>query len=473
VDVGVKPEAPSRLIVPIRRRDFVRVGAGLAAGGMILGSPWGARTSRADGAAAGSFGRARSCILVYLLGGPPHLDTFDLKPEAPEEVRGPFQAIDTNVPGTRICEHLPRLATMADQYALLRSVSHPNSNHTPMIYYTLTGRETDQPLLDNDIRPPQRADFPHIGSVVTHIRPSQSALPGYVAIPELAIRSSTEGEFKRARTALRGGAAGILGPQFDPLCVNGTPGAADAVPAISLPEDVWLERFEARREFLSRLDQNDPGRAARGFDAARERAITLTGSANQGSQSLFSVEAEPVEIHERYGRHRFGQAMLLARRLVEADVPVVAIHFNEMTVCDGWDTHSNNFTGLETELLPYLDQGLSALIGDLKDRSLLDSTAVACFGEFGRTPKINANAGRDHWGDCSTTLLAGAGVHGGLVLGESDKIGAYPKSNPINPVDVHATLLHLMGIDAEHIIYDMQHRPYRASNGQVVSALFA
>ncbi len=464
------PAPSSRLIVPIRRREFVRAGAGLTAGGLLLGSPWGAAISRAE-AAAGSFGRARSCILVYLLGGPPHLDTFDLKPDAPSEVRGPFQSIETNVPGTQVCEHLPRLATIADQYALVRSVSHPNSNHTPMIYYTLTGRETDQPLVDNDIRPPQRSDFPHIGSLVTHIQPPSDALPGYVAIPELAIRSSTEGEFKRARSALRGGAAGILGPRFDPLCVNGTPGAEDAVPAISLPEDVRLERFEARQDFLSQLESGLTSTAARSFDANRSRAITLTGAANQGSQSLFSVASESPEMHDRYGRHRFGQAMLLARRLVEAGVSVVAIHFNEMTVCDGWDTHSNNFEGLRAELLPYLDQGLSALLSDLNERSLLDSTLVACFGEFGRTPKINANAGRDHWGDCSTTLLAGGGIRGGLVLGESDSIGAYPKSNPINPVDIHATLLHTMGIDGEHIVYDMQHRPYRASNGRVVGEL--
>src|SRR5262249_15137840 len=188
-------------------------------------------------------GQARSCIFIYLRGGPPHLDMWALKPEAPAEIRGPFRPIATRVPGLRICEHLPRLAGMADRYALVRSVSHPNHNHTPMIYYTLTGREGEQPNLDNDIRPPQRIDAPHIGAVLSYMKETPRGLPGYIAIPELAIRSSTRGEFKRARTLLRGGGGGFLGPLVDPLGVNNEPGAGDGIPALAPPRDVAAERF--------------------------------------------------------------------------------------------------------------------------------------------------------------------------------------------------------------------------------------
>ena len=398
---------------------------------------------------------------------------FDLKPEAPVEVRGPFQPVATSVPGVRICEHLPRLAKQADRYALLRAVSHPNSNHTPMIYYTLTGRETAQPLLDNDIRPPQRTDFPHLGSVVSRFRPPTTELPGYVAIPELAVRSSISGEFKRARSPLRGGNGGFLGPKFDPLCVDGEPGAAASVPAVALPEDVSTDRLAARREVLALLERSVAGRSAAEFDLLRRQAALLTGAANSERAPLFSLDSEPAAVRDRYGRHRFGQACLLARRLTEAGVPLVAVHFNEMTVCDGWDTHGKNFEALRSELLPYLDQGLSALIDDLTDRGRFDETVIACFGEFGRTPKINANAGRDHWGDCSTTLLAGGGIRGGIVHGESDRHAAYPKSDRVDPVDVQATLYHCLGISTEAAMYDQIHRPNAVTLGEPIRAVLA
>jgi hypothetical protein len=444
------------------RRDFLRTGAGLA-----LASAWPA-TSLAGSQSAGT---AKSCILIYLLGGPPHQDMFDLKPRAPAEVRGPFQPIATNVPGVQICEHLPRLAQQADRYALLRAVSHPNSNHTPMIYYTLTGRETAQPLVDNDIRPPQRTDFPHVGSVVSLFQPPAADLPGYVAIPELAVRSSISGEFKRTRSPLRGGNGGFLGPKYDPLCVDGEPGLASAVPALTLPEHVSRERLAARQEVLAVLDNRRGNVRPSEFELLRRQALTLTGAANSERTPLFSLDAEPGAVRDRYGRHRFGQACLLARRLTEAGVPLVAIHFNEMTICDGWDTHSQNFNALQTELLPYLDQGLSALIDDLTERGRFEETLIACFGEFGRTPKINANAGRDHWGDCSTTLLAGGSVRGGVVYGESDRHAAYPLANRVDPVDVQATISHCLGIPADAVIYDQLRRPNAVTLGNVIHAV--
>ena len=451
----------------IERRDFLRVGGGLAVAGFTLPV-----LSAPQAVAAKSTGNAKSCILIYLLGGPPHQDMFDLKPEAPAEIRGPFDPIATKVPGLQICELLPRLASMADKFALVRSVSQRNSNHTPMIYYTLTGRHTARPNEDNDIRPPQREDFPHLGSVVAKFKPSPPSLPGYIALPELAIRSSLSGEYKRVRTPLRGGSAGFLGAQFDPLTVSGEPGTAAAIPALSLPENVSAERFERRANLLNLLDRGPKSTAStQASQDLRQQAVAMTGAASRGKLAAFSLDEEPPKLRDRYGRHRFGQTMLLARRLAEAGVPMVAIHFNEMTVCDGWDTHSKNFDALKTELLPMLDQSLSALLEDLGERGLLDETAVACFGEFGRTPKINANAGRDHWGECSSALLAGGGIRGGAVLGASDKDSAYPIEGRVEPADIQATLYHCLGLNPRQPIHDELQRPHEISTGRVIFEL--
>ncbi len=456
--------------VPVLRRDFLRAGAGLAAAGLTL--PCGLFPASASGAEASNSGKARSVILVYLLGGPPHQDMFDLKPEAPSEIRGPFNPIATTLAGVQICELLPKLAAMTDKYALIRSVSHRNSNHTPMIYYTLTGRHTTLPDQDNDIRPPQRSDFPHLGAVISKFKPGPMSLPGYVALPEVAIRSSTQGEFKRARTALRGGGAGFLGPKYEPLCVNGEVGAPDAVPALSLPQDVDAARFERRASLLSLLDNaSSPSAAVRASHELRQQAVLLTGASSRGGLPVFSLDGEEPRVRDRYGRHRFGQTMLVARRLAEAGVPMVAVHFNEMTICDGWDTHSKNFEALQTELLPMLDQSMSALLDDLDQRGLLDQTMVVCLGEFGRTPKINAAAGRDHWGECSSALLAGGGIRGGQVLGSSDKHAAYPVSDSVDPTDIQATIYHCLGMNLHAQIYDELQRPFEISTGKVMTRL--
>jgi len=455
----------------IRRRDFLRIGGGLAVSAFAAPEFLSARAQASYLAASG--GRAKSCILVYLLGGPPHLDMFDLKPEAPAEIRGPFHPIATNVPGVKICELLPRLAPLAGRYALIRSVSRENNNHTPMIYYTLTGRETAQPDRDNDIRPPQRDDSPHTGSVLSKFKDSAYGLPGYIALPEVAIRSSIKGKYKRARLPLRGGGAGFLGAQYEALKVNGPPGTREALPALSLPEGVSPERFERRAALLELLDGGGPSvSSTETLGTIRQTAMHITGSAARGNLQAFSLDGEPDKVRERYGRHRFGQTMLLARRLAEAGVPMIAVHWNEMTVCDGWDTHSKNFEALRTELLPMLDQGLSALMEDLDSRGLLDETLIVCQGEFGRTPKINGNAGRDHWGSCSTTLLAGGGIRGGQVYGASDKHGAYPVEKLVDPADVQATLYHCLGLNPEQtMIVDHRGRPLPISTGRVLDEL--
>jgi len=398
---------------------------------------------------------------------------WDLKPEAPAEIRGPFKPIATSVPGLQICEHLPRLAPLAHKYAVVRSVSHHNHNHTPMIYYTLTGRPVDQPERDNDVRPPQRTDFPHHGAIVSRLRAISADTPGFVAIPDLAVRSSIRGEFKRTRERLRGGGGGFLGPIHDPLCIDGEPGAPDAIPALALPDDVSQERLEIRDRLLSVLNTAGSGGLpfSRSHEPLHRQAVMLSGSTRRGESQLFSLESEPGPLRERYGRHRFGKAMLLARRLAEAGVPMIAIHFNEMTVCDGWDTHSKNFEALQGELLPMLDQGLSALLQDLDQRGLLEQTLVVVMGEFGRTPRINAQAGRDHWGSCSTAILAGGGIRGGVVHGSSDRLGAYPSSDAVDPADIQATLYHCMGLDPKQSLRDHLGRPFALSNGELITSL--
>lgn len=456
------------------RREFLRIGGGLAVGGFTL--PTFSRPSvvQADLSSQPltTPGSAKSCILLYLLGGPPHLDMFDLKPEAPAEIRGPFQPISTNVSGLQICEWLPQLARLADKYALLRSVTQRNSNHTPMIYYTLTGRHTALPQRDNDIRPPQPDDFPHTGAVLSKFKRSVAALPGYVALPELAIRSSIEGQYKRARNPLRGGGPGFLGAEYSALKVNGEAGSRNAIPALALPKGVSADRFEQRASLLSLLD-GGLHKVARtqSLEDVRNQAVLLTGSSSRGRLQVFSLDDEPAAVRDRYGRHRLGQTLLLARRLAEAGVPMIAVHFNEMTICDGWDTHSKNFEACRQELLPMLDQSLSALLDDLGQRGRLDETLIVCMGEFGRTPRINRKAGRDHWGECSSALLAGGGIRGGLVLGSSDRHAAFPKSRPIAPADIQATIYHCMGLSPRQLIYDKLQRPWEVSSGQVIEEL--
>jgi hypothetical protein len=439
---------------PLDRRDLIRLG-GLVLAGQAFAAP----TSRPRRG-------ARSCILVYLLGGPPQLDTFDLKPDAPAEVRGPFKPIATAVTGLRICEHLPKLARLAHQYALVRSVSYNNHNHTPMIYYTLTGRPVERPGEDNDVRPPQRGDFPHVGAMMARLKGAPRDLPGFVALPELAVRSSLRGEFKRVRQPLRGGGAGFLGPLLDPLCVNGEPGTPDAIPALTPPAQIDAERQDRRWALLSAVNRRGP---ANPLSSLQKQAVVLSGS--RGGKA-FSLDGEPAPVQDRYGRHRFGRALLLARRLAESGVPMIAVHFNEMTVCDGWDTHTKeHFPALKGELLPMVDQSVSALLEDLSQRGLTEDVVVAMMGEFGRTPRINAQAGRDHWGLCQSVMLAGGGVRGGQVVGASDRLAAYPVSDPIDPVDVHATLYHAMGLDPALHWRDNLGRPWPLSTGKVIGRL--
>ena len=442
------------------RRDLIRLGGLVAAGHALPFCPATSANNR-----PGRRG-ARSCILVYLLGGPPQLDMWDLKPEAPAEIRGPFRLIATTLPGVHICEHMPRLARLTGKYAIIRSVSHPNNNHTPMIYYTLTGRPTQRPEEDNNINPPSRTDHPHMGSVLARYK-GTLGLPGYIALPELAIRSNLDNV--RQTVLLRGGKSGFLGARYDPLGINGDPRDFGSMPALASPPDVTHDRIQRRQALLAAMDQSGVNPAHADFATLRQTAVHLSGAAR--SSRLYSLDSEPRTLRERYGLHRFGQSLLLARKLAEAGVPMIAVHFNYMTRCDGWDTHSKNFDALRDELLPLLDQGLSALVEDLDQRGTLEETLVVSLGEFGRTPRINAQAGRDHWGHCSSAFLAGGGIRGGQVLGASDPHGAYPRSDKVDPADIQATIYHLMGLNLSDHLRDQVDRTWALTTGQVITRL--
>lgn len=406
------------------------------------------------------FGRAKRCILVYLLGGPPQIDMWDMKPDAPAEIRGPFKSIASPVAGMRFCEHLPKLAAQAGDLALLNSVTYPNNDHPFMIYTTLTGRESRVPLGANTVLPPSRSDDPHLGAVISKFKHTRHGVPGYVAIPEVQVR-------KLQTPVSGGGRAGLLGAAYDPLAINGDPTVAPA--GLALPDHLSNDRFARRQSLLAVLDgQTARSAAMHDYQAFRQSAAGLINA----SEAMFSLDRESVATHDAYGRHRFGQSMLLARRLVEHGVSFVGVHFNHMTACDGWDTHKENFPALKDELLPLLDQGLSALLADLKQRGLLDDTLVFTMGEFGRTPKVNADGGRDHWGYCSSVLLAGGGVRGGNIVGASDAICAYPTDTPVSPADVVATIYHAVGLAPETLMHDPLGRPLAISEGRPVRQLF-
>jgi hypothetical protein len=391
---------------------------------------------------------------------------WDLKPDAPAEIRGPFRPIATSSPGVQICEHFPRLARLAQKYAIVRAVSHPNNNHTPMIYYTLTGRHVERPQEDNNLNPPSRLDFPHMGAILARFK-GTTGLPGFIALPEVAVRSNLDNV--RQAVLLRGGRAGFLGSRLDPLGLNGDPRNPDTLPALTPPAEVTAQRLHRRQQLLGVMEHGRPDSAGRDFEALRQTAVLMTGSAR--TAGLYSLDSEPRSLRERYGLHRFGQSWLLARRLAEAGVPMIAVHFNYMTRCDGWDTHGKNFEALKDELLPLVDQGLSALVEDLDQRGMRDEILVASWGEFGRTPRINGGGGRDHWGHCSAAFLFGGGIRPGVVHGISDPHAAYPRADKVDPVDLHATIYRCLGLDTNEHIPDQFDRTWTITTGQVISRL--
>jgi len=433
---------------PCRREFFATASvAGLGMAG------WCARADAAPSLTTSAAG-IRSCILLFYYGGPSHLDTFDPKPDAPAEVRGAYKTIAASVPGIRVCEHLPRTATIMHKIATVRSMHHPMRNHNSAAAEALTGRTPaggDQELLTDDPR-----GLPTLGSAVSYaLGPRAHVLP-YVALPYTIYNV----------VQLPGQSPGLLGSAYDRFQVEGDPNRPDFhIATLEANSDL-----ASRAALLRRLDVAAlPGPAVNAA-THRERALQLIASADV--RRLFSLTNEPAQLRDRYGRHRLGQSLLLARRLVEGGV-------NFVTVFDGqtngqeanWDSHENLFAR-HRQLIPPSDQAFSALIEDLQQRGLLDSTLVVALAEFGRTPKINKSGGRDHWPDCYSILMAGGGVKGGAVYGASDRIGAYPAAEPATPADLAATIFWRFGIDPATEVRDQTNRPYRLSEGEPLRKLF-
>jgi len=444
----------------LTRRRWLRIG-GLGALGLDL-----ARPLRAD---AGAVSRrppapVRSCILIFYYGGPSHLDTWDPKPEAPREVRGEFRPIATSVPGIRVSEHLPHSARVVDRLAIIRGLHHPMTNHNAAAFAALSGRSPakgDLELLGND-----RNDPPCLGSVLSHALPGRRDLPTFVALPHVMYNV----------VKLPGQVAGFLGSAHDPFQVAADPNTpAFRLDELDLPGDVSLGRLDRRESLLRRVE--DPlrrgGAAApeHDLDVYRAKAVRLLRS--EAVRRAFRLDGEDPKLRDRYGRPTHGQSVLLARRLVEAGVRFVTVYDHATNgQVTNWDAHQDVFPRLKDDLLPPADRAFAALIEDLTERGLLGSTLVIALGEFGRTPKINGRAGRDHWPYCSSAVLAGGGIRGGRVHGSSDKLGAYPDLDGVSPADLAATLFWRFGLDPASEIRDLSGRPYRLAEGQPLRALF-
>lgn len=446
------------------RRAFLRHGA--VAGALALGN---FLRLRANGAPRA---RAESCVLIFLNGGMSHLDTFDPKPDQPPEIRGEFATVRTSAPGVPMTEHLPKLARLAHHLTVVRSVGFDGrlGNHSPACYHMLTGKE---PLGDDAVlAPPRPTDHPTMGSSAARLRPTPGTIPAFVMVPDVLIENAhlTPGQF-----------AGWLGSRYEAFRLQGDPNLADfSVPALVRPADVSDDRMSGRRELLQRLGS---GRSAlartpagQELDAYHDRAFDLLTSTR--TQKAFDIAAEPARTRDRYGRDKFGQSVLLARRMVEAGVRFVNVHWPNVGGGANWDTHSGGFARLKNNLLPLLDRAVAALLDDLADRGLLRETLVIVMTEFGRAPQIGKTfqnsggpGGRDHWSNCFSIVLAGGGLEGGRTFGSSDAKGAYPADKPLTPADLTATVYRLLGIDPDTVLRDAAGQTHRLCDGKPIAEL--
>jgi hypothetical protein len=429
------------------RRDFLRLGlAGLF--GSSLSLPRLLQAEAAAGRAASDKGV--SVIYVFLKGGLSTIDTLDMKPDAPAEFRGEFDPVPTSVPGVQIASLLPQLARQMDKVALLRGFTHHNSDHGPADHYMLTGyfpQAGFNPNLNpNNLRP-------SLGSIISKkLGPQGTArqaavVPPYVCLPQMHNSAGPA----------------YLGATCAPLSVDADPAAPDfAVPDMAPPPGLPADRLANRRELLKRVDrlqqsaEVEANSKAKTVNVFRQRAFDLMLSPT--AKQAFNIQAESDALRDEYGRHTLGQSCLMARRLVEAGVRCVTIEHSN------WDTHDGNFATLKDQLLPQLDPAISTLVRDLADRGMLAKTLVLVTGEFGRTPRINKNAGRDHWGPSFTVLLAGGGIQGGRVLGASDARAERPAADPHGPEDLFATITHCMGIDPQEEFFTPEGRPVKIVN---------
>jgi hypothetical protein len=448
---------PVRLCEGWTRREWLRVGGLSSAIGLTLPQ---LLQARATGKVRG---RARACIVVFLFGAPAHQDIWDLKPGARAEYRGEFKPIASSVPGTVLGEHIPRTARLAHRFALIRSVSHPDNTHTVAMHYMLTGVRHLQPQSNPQNQP---TDFPGFGAVMQHLRRGASGLPAGISLNSPANQVSANNHI------FPGFFAGFLGHANDPLFVSDDPSDPKFAP-FPAAEGEQAVRMRQRRSLLETVDDRrrilQRSAATANYDLYHQKAFDLVTSPE--ARRAFDLARETDRTRDRYGRNHFGQALLLARRLVEASVSLVTVNWARNDAY--WDTHANNFNLLKKSLLPPFDLGFSALLEDLQQRGLLDETLVYCLGEFGRTPAINGAAGRDHWAACNSVVLAGGGVRGGLVLGSSDKNAAFPATAPVSPSDLSATVYETLSVDPQTEVRDALGRPLPLSTGRPLQELFS
>ncbi len=447
------------------RRTLLQAGtAGLAG----LNLPTWLRAAEKTGLQA----RAKHILFLHQFGGPSHIDTFDMKPTAPDGIRGEFKPIATAQPGLNVTEHLPRFSTVIDTFAQVRSVHHTMRNHNSATYYSLTGHAP--PLDDIRLRDTQEL-YPAYGSTVARLRPVEDpAIPSFASFPHIL----------RDGSVTPGQHASFLGKAFDPFFIGQDPNRPDfRLPELSLPERLSVSRLDDRRGLQKLIDaQTDLmswSETAQGIDAFYTRALTMLTSPKV--REAFDLSREPDKVRDDYGRTTYGQSCLLARRLIEAGVRFVSVYFSRSIGGGGkggWDTHGNNFNQLKDRLLPITDQTVPTLIRDLAARGLLDETLVVWMGEFGRSPKVMNTKqfgpdGRDHWPLCYTVLFAGGGITPGAVFGSSDRLGAYPATDPVTPDDIAATMFWALGIDPATEVRDTLGRPLPIAAGTPITQIFS
>jgi len=406
-------------------------------------------------------GRAKSCVVIFLWGGPGQQDLWDPKPLAPSAVRSEFAPISTSVTGTQITDQLPHLSRQAERFTIVRSVTHKDFEHGSAAYTALTGYPHPLPGTNTTARPD---DFPTYGSILTKLTPTSRPVPDFVVLGPVMHQG--------ARPPLAGQNAGFLGPGYDAFRIAGDPSAKDfSVSGVAPQTGLTDFRYEARKKLVTTFDDRQPSRGihAEGLTELYRRAFGLLGS--EQTRRAFRLDDEKASLRDGYGRNRFGQTLMLARRLVEAQVPLITVNWSKLNA-DQWDTHDNNYARLR-KMLPPFDASLAAFLQDLNERGLLDETLVVCLGEFGRTAKINEKAGRDHWPDCYSMLLAGGGIRRGEVYGQSNRTATYPIDRDVAPWDIAATMYHLLGLNPATHIQNRQGQPLPIAKGQVVEGLLA
>jgi uncharacterized protein (DUF1501 family) len=423
----------------LTRRHALRVGATGLIGGLTL-----PRLLELQAKAAGPRkATAKSCIFLFLEGGPPHQDMWDPKPDAPYEIRGPFTPISTNVPGTIVTDQLPHCAKIADKYTIVRSHSHRDNGHSTGYHYVMTGRKPN--FSDGDNPVPNNAFYPSIGSVVSRELGQKGALPPYINLPH----------------PMAGGGPGFYGAEYAPFVIDADPTQPDfEVKDLRPPGKLKASRLSTRQKLLAGIDELERERnrgRAREMSTYYEKAYSLITSAD--ARKAFDIHSESDKVRDTYGRTQIGQCALLARRLIEGGARFVGVD------APGWDVHYNCFPSLQTDLIPYADRAYSALITDLEERGLLDDTLVVMMGEMGRTPRINSRAGRDHWSSAQTIIFAGGGVKPGQIIGATDKTAAAPTTDPVSVSDLLRTISNLMGIDADRTYLGPLGRPVPIVDG--------